>query len=250
MSVKPTFKALLACFLTIVAACGFSSRVYALAIPGMGTYESTMQPRDSDGDGQTDAYYDTQLNLTWLDYGRASLVWPAALNYVASLNVAGVTGWRMPRTYDPLCNLNGPVTNCGVFPIPTSSELAHLYYITLGHLGHLLPGNGGILNGGPFTSLSEDLRVYGLGEAWSETEGFYDFPVNSRFAWRFDFISGSQAPYGINSDLRMVFPVHDGDVFKTDSPPINVPEPGTLLLTAAALLGLVAARRKRGKMQA
>ena len=131
----------------------------------------------------------------------------------------------MPRTFDPLCNLNGPVTNCGALPNPTSSELAHLYYITLGHLGHLLPGNGGILNGGPFTGLSEDLRVYGHSEAWSETEGFYDFPVDGRFAWRFDVIGGAQVPYGINNDIRMVFPVHDGDVFETIKPRSACPSP-------------------------
>ena len=43
--------------------------------------------------------------------------------------------------------------------------------------------------------------------------------------------------------------VRDGDVLATVTPPNDMPEPGTLLLTAAALLGLGVARRGRGKNQ-
>ena len=36
------------------------------AIPGWGTWETTLQARDINGDGVVDAYYDTTLNITWL----------------------------------------------------------------------------------------------------------------------------------------------------------------------------------------
>lgn len=51
----------------VVAAATLTTGV-ALAdgVPGQGTWESALLPRDIDGDTTTDAFYDTELDITWL----------------------------------------------------------------------------------------------------------------------------------------------------------------------------------------
>ena len=39
---------------------------YPAGVPGQGTWETTLKARDLDGDHVTDAFYDTELNITWL----------------------------------------------------------------------------------------------------------------------------------------------------------------------------------------
>lgn len=39
--------------------------VHAAAVTGQGTWETTLQARDLDGNGVTDAFYDTSLDITW-----------------------------------------------------------------------------------------------------------------------------------------------------------------------------------------
>jgi hypothetical protein len=41
-------------------------------VPGQGTWQTTLQARDLDGDGQIDAFYDTVLNITWLRDANAN----------------------------------------------------------------------------------------------------------------------------------------------------------------------------------
>jgi hypothetical protein len=44
-----------------------STSLHAASISGQGTWESTLQGRDLDGNLTTfEAYYDTALNITWL----------------------------------------------------------------------------------------------------------------------------------------------------------------------------------------
>ena len=88
----------------------------AVPISGQGSWGSTLQGRDLDGNLATfEAYYDTTLNITWM--ADAKYVWtsgyqtlppPGALNirmtwsnanaWAASLNPygSGITGWRLP----------------------------------------------------------------------------------------------------------------------------------------------------------
>ena len=40
--------------------------VHAAAVPGQGTWETTLQARDINHDGTVDAYYDTALDVSWL----------------------------------------------------------------------------------------------------------------------------------------------------------------------------------------
>ncbi|HEB56139.1 MAG TPA: hypothetical protein ENI98_07515, partial [Gammaproteobacteria bacterium] len=85
---------------------GMVSNVYAAPITGQGTWESTLQGRDLDGDLSTfEAYYDTALDITWLadaNYAGTPMDWATANNWAANLNPynSGITGWRLPVTID------------------------------------------------------------------------------------------------------------------------------------------------------
>ena len=45
---------------------GAVDKVMAIVVPGQGTWETTLQARNLDGDTTTDAFYDTALSITWL----------------------------------------------------------------------------------------------------------------------------------------------------------------------------------------
>ena len=51
-------------FGTALAALSWS--LQAAGVPGQGTWETTLQARDLNGDSFADAFYDTSLNITWL----------------------------------------------------------------------------------------------------------------------------------------------------------------------------------------
>lgn len=82
------------------------------------------------------AYYDDQANLTWLqdaNYAKTSgyntdggMIVGEGQIWVSSLNIAGVTGWRLPTApdIDPSCDAF--YNNC------TGSELGNLYYNVFG----------------------------------------------------------------------------------------------------------------------
>ena len=88
-------------------------RAHAGAVIGQGTWQSTLQARDINGDGITDAFYDITLNISWLadgnagagsgydaTYGGGAMTWSEANAWAANLNVFGVTGWRLPTMID------------------------------------------------------------------------------------------------------------------------------------------------------
>src|SRR5688572_25735584 len=98
---KPALASLAAAF-TVLGA-------QAVPIAGQGTWETTLQARDIDGDGTVDAWYDTALNVTWLADANAGagspfddgsdpldgeMTWANAKDWAAALDVHGVTGWR------------------------------------------------------------------------------------------------------------------------------------------------------------
>ena len=46
---------------------GLVTSVHAIGVTGQGTWETTLQARDLDGNLSTaEAYYDTDLDITWL----------------------------------------------------------------------------------------------------------------------------------------------------------------------------------------
>ena len=62
--------------LSAVCACALSSisiPTHAVGVSGQGTWETTLQGRDLDGNAATfEAYYDTVLDITWLADANAA----------------------------------------------------------------------------------------------------------------------------------------------------------------------------------
>lgn len=219
---------------------------------GQGTWETTLQARDLDGNGSTDAFYDTALNITWLadrDYFKAlnpgfdsKMEWSVAEAWANTLAVGPFKGWRLPSTQPTTgCTYSAAGgTDCGanvnVFAPGTgqvTSEIAHLWYVTLANRAYAAPGTGatmqsgwGLSNTGPFKNLDDATIV------WSST-----YPEDTTKAWMFDFGLGTQNVghkyYSINTLV-----VHNGDLIA------QVPEPAPLLLVAAGLMTLVSARKR------
>jgi len=229
---------------------------YAVVVSGQGTWESTLLGRDLDGDASTfEAYYDTTLDITWLADANAartsglpyggSLTWAEANTWVTSLDVNGVTGWRLPTntpingsTYIMAASNNattdtGFAGNAGWVDSTGKpvSELGHMFYVTLGNLGNCAPDDStscvkqtGLDNSGPFSNIVRDY--------WSGSE------LDSSSVWYFDFVNGYQS--GAANDFSFdAWAVRSGDISA-------VPVPATALLFGSGLLGLLGiARRKR-----
>lgn len=255
-------------FSELTRALGAVATVAALVLPvapqahAEGTWKTTLQGRDLDGNAATfEAYYDTALNITWLADGnyaqtsgysaansntdkgvenypaRASdailpdgrMGWDAANTWAATLNVYGTTGWRLPTMVAPGAY---EIPGVGAFSLSIDSELAHLYYLTLGNFPYSPSGAlGSGFNSGPF-SLSPMTPEY-----WLDSED----PLNSNSAMGFHFLLGDGI--GISKDwVASSWAVRSGDVMVA-----AVPEPATyaLMLACLATVMVVCRRRER-----
>lgn len=213
----------------------------AYAIPNQGTWEQTLLGRDIDNNPQNgyEAYYDTQLNITWLtdsNYLRTTgaqndgfLEWSIAAARVGNISIGGISGWRLPGLTDtgsPGCNFAHKGTDCGYNTDTTSSELSHMYYVTLGNkapydvYGYIQ--ERGAFNTGVFKNL--DPTFY-----WSGTEYALGSGSDSS-AWSLVFSAGYQRPWA-KADGGLVWAVRSGDI-------ANIPEPGNHLLALAGLVAL------------
>ena len=206
-----------------------SMNTFAAAVPGRGTWETTLFARDINRDGVVDAYYDAANNNTWLadakaikgtsfddgfDANDGKATYSNAKNWLAGLNVFGVTGWRF-----------------------AGADLLPMYSVTLGNSS--IPGS-------PTTG-------------WTNTGLFLNVPdfTNSGWYWRGDtpFQDDPLAPPGTPLSSRILAadslgaPIYTVAVtsqygawaVKTgDVPVAAIPEPTTwalMLLGVAALVG-------------
>jgi len=106
---------LIASFCTALCLSGLClSQAHAVSLSGQGSWETTLQARDLDGNTTTaEAYYDTVLDITWLadaNYALTSgyddgdpnssgddyMVWAEANNWAGGLNLFGYQDWRLP----------------------------------------------------------------------------------------------------------------------------------------------------------
>lgn len=234
--------------------------VGAAPVPGQGTWKSTLEARDINGqpvalDSDSAAFfYDTVIDLTWTRNLRmnGAANWAIASQWASDLTIGGFTDWRLPHTFDsgaPGCDFSyAGGTDCGYNVALTSGsvthELAHLFYATLGNLAAYAPGTGfyrggtqgqdwGLVNTGYFEGAFADgywtdLLVQGGGQP----DAFF-----------FRFTDGNTLPGG--NGIQGMLAVRDGDVWAGSGgggSGTTVPEPASLGL---ALLGVawVAARR-------
>ncbi len=226
----------------------------AVPVSGQGTWETTLLGRDLDGIPATfEAYYDTVLDITWLADANAAgttMTWADANTWAAGLDINGVTGWRLPdtnpidgttaddETYSDIgtedygYNVSAPGT---LYAGNTASEMAHMFYNTLGDLGYVDTSGSypqpdwGLSNTGPFNNLQSD-------DYWSGTE----FAPNPSYAWKFLFDYGFQSSAHKGS-VYYAWDVRPGDV-------AAVPEPGTLFLLGTGLSGLFVLRKRTRRL--
>lgn len=179
------------------------------------------------GDTGYQAYYDTNQNITWLaDTASAPesgnppssfMTWGAAMGWASGINIAGVSGWRLPEMdiYHDGTHEGGTAAGQNG---TTDSEFDRLLknegiYCDTGRCS------------GPFRNLTG-------ADYWSSTT-YERLPKD---AWTFSFYYGGTNRYEnklLNSAIAWA--VHDGDPFSV----VPVPAAAYLFGSALGLMGVV-----------
>ena len=170
------------------------------------------------------AIYDNVADLTWLqdaNYAKTSgydadgrMTWVQANAWAGSLNIDGVTGWRLPGG-TMVAGLN-----------QKASEMGNLFYNVLGGTASTNITATHNANYNLFKNVQSNLY-------WSGVQ------FNSSKAWYFNFLYGSQYD-DYKSFNRFGWAVRSGDVGASP-----VPVPCALVLMGPALLGLLGVKRSR-----
>lgn len=243
-------------FVSLLAA---STASIAGLVSGQGTWETTLKARDINGDGATDAFYDSTLNLTWLkdwSIGTTSpagafMSWRNAEVWVSELTYGGHTGWRLPALYKRTDRFDTAYSNNGTTDSGyarsgagwgLASELGHLFYVTLGNRGYCAPDDANPTTcveqvGYGLSNTAEFVGIQG-GGYW--TNG-YEGQRMVEQGWAFITWAGLQGvPWNWPSAQLLAVAVHDGDIGA-----LAVPEPMTLSLALAGLFAAYGSRRRK-----
>ena len=188
--------------------------VILVAIACSGGAHAALQGRDLNGDTVVDAFYDTDLNITWRRNANVNglMTWTDAVNWAENQTFGGYTDWRLPTS-----------EACAGFNC-TGGELGHLWYVELGNLaGDSTPNTGGFGN----------MQLYAY---WSGTT----YGPDPSQAWHLNIDLGDQDFAG-KQNLLYAMAVRPGDVVAA-----AIPEPETYALMLAGLgaLGAMARRRR------
>ena len=247
---KRTVLGAVVCAIAAGAALLGATSAQATGVPGQGTWETTLQGRDLDGNALNgpEAFYDTALNITWLRNANAAglMNWVTANAWANSLVVGGIGGWRLPTMLDtgnPGCDFSyAGGTDCG-YNVQTRSggttfsEMGHLFYVTLGNKAFCDPAlstidscvgpqpGWGLTNTGNFQNMQPAYYWSALG-------------FDAGIVWTFRTNEGSQV-LDLKDYARNALAVRPGDVAAP------VPEPQTLALLLAGLGALLLVHRRR-----
>ena len=158
------------------------------------------------------------------DDGR--MTWSPANTWVAGLDVAGVTGWRLPDTqdHDPSCDRQFSVSNGNNC---IGSEMGNMFYNVLGGTANLSITTSHNTNYDLFSNVKR-------GGYWSGSE----YEPDTSYAWYFGMYNGTQTLH-VKSTDGYAWAVQSGDVSA-------VPVPTAVWLFGSGILGLIGvARRKK-----
>lgn len=225
--------------------------VLASMASGAMALDPGLQARDFNQDGITDAYYEVSTNLLWLADANTLLSshyqdpnapgfelvdpdgstdWDTATIWANTLNVHGVTGWRLPTlAYTQTCTPVDFHQICSQEVVDGSSELGHLVNVTLGNT------LGSLSNTGPFQGVND-------GYYWTDTL----LPSGARshgrpLVWYQGITTGrygQAAPGGLPH--LYAWAVRSGDLALP-----AIPEPSALWLAGMGVVALVGLTRRR-----
>lgn len=184
------------------------------------------------GGSDYQAYYDDQLDITWLADANAigQVDWSTANNWANSLVIDGVTGWRLPNM-----DVNGDavVVDC------TSSTQADCKDNEYGHLFYY--GSGTTFDNGISSSNHSPFSDVQGSSYWSNNTTVAFNLCNSSSGRACMASAGSYGSYGSYGlpGPYYAWAVHNGDIGA-------VPVPASVWLMGSGLIGLIGlARRKK-----
>lgn len=216
----------------------------------------------SGGSGSCNLIYDSDLNITWLDYTNPRDGWENQLSWAKQLSVSfngtELQGWRLPATVDGVYKYDyvGPDQQ-GNYKYTigynlANSEMGHLYYTELGNKAYYAtdgssPQQGwGLISTGCFDNLKALREDCNPAWYWAETE----YAAENYLAWAFSFYDGRLGRGG-KDGLVYGIAVRPGDIeipmLDSDTKVISNPVPAPVLLLGTGLAGLLGKRIRQRK---
>lgn len=228
---------------------GLSSGIVIFCMAGGATATSLLSIGTATYNGTNyDLIWEASNNgnsVVWLDYTNGPNTWENQNAWAASLdglltynlnpgyNVNWSGSWRLPSTVDGEYEFGLSGTTTGGFNI-TSSEMGELYYT---EFGYTYDNPEQVANNTFFNNL------VGVQDSfyWSAT-GY--LAGTTDLAWQFTMYNGDQNAW-FNYTNNLGLAVRTGQVLSSTASP--VPEPATMLLLGAGIVGLAGINLRRKK---
>lgn len=175
----------------------------------------------SPGSGVFQAYYDTQLNITWAANANinGADTWHNQQAWASTLSIGGVTDWRLPNMdLDGLAStfIGCHLSNQTQADCAANNEFGHLYFYGAGTMF----GEGiSSTDPGPFSNVQA---------SWYWSLSIHTDPTRAR---TIQMLTGNQGASNMVNQNWFAWAVHDGDVGV-------VPIPAAVWLLGSGLIGL------------